>query len=420
MTQAITRDDRGALVFWAYAALLGLTAPVVVFAHRGVAPILLAMGLIAAFDRAVWIRAAEMINVDRLRRRRGAAALAALFLLSLWAGVSGLWSPTPGAGALALNLLAPLAASLAVAWRVAAFSPRRRARLLEVLAGAVVVAAVLLLVEGFSGGALRDFFPPADQSPERFKDLTALGRGVTILAVLVFPLSAYLRWRTGGWPASVALVAAALIAGTKFTIAANVIAIVGAAAVFVFALWRPAVAVAAIAGAALITLIAAPLFAYAPIEPVIDRFGGAISVSWLQRLVVWKATAREAIACLPWGCGADAARALKESLGTVMLPGSPIPLRAMPTHPHQIFMQVWLELGLPGALLLGFAILAGARAVLSAETPSILKAAVAAAAATVVASSLIEASIWQVWRLSSWGLASLVVTLSYLVNRNGV
>ena len=149
--------------------------------------------------------------------------------------------------------------------------------------------------------------------------------------------------------------------------------------------------------------------------------GERLPPSWHQRLAIWEASGQAIQGCLPFGCGADYSRALKESWAMIEIPGSPILVSTMPTHPHHLFMQLWLELGLPGVLIAVTGVVMSGRAVLAGgklSTHAIAAGVAIVAAATF--SSLVEASLWQVWRLCAVGFAFLGVWLSHFVNQTTV
>jgi O-antigen ligase len=158
-------------------------------------------------------------------------------------------------------------------------------------------------------------------------------------------------------------------------------------------------------------LLLSPLAAYIPAERVIEN-GPPLPLSWLQRLFIWRESARAAFDCLPFGCGPDYARAFKEFVPAIIIPGAPGPLPGLPVHPHNLFLQLWLETGLPGVLLFAAFVYCGADALARAPLSAGEKAAAAATAAAMLVSALVEMSLWQVWRLAAPALAGLFIALA--------
>ncbi len=390
------------------AAFLPLIIP---FAHKGPAPMVLLMGLAAATRGEPWRKGVPhfLLHPDLSDPlTRAALALAAF---ALWMAFSGLWAPRADAPRLALNVAAPLLAGGIIVWEVAR-RPRAESELLaRILAWGAAVSILLLLIEALTGGALRDLAPPADHSFERSRDWKELGRGATVAVAILFGALLLIGRLTKRRIVVAALFAAALIASVIFGVTSNAAAIVLGAAVFAAARLRPGATVMAlvwvIIGALFLSLFAVLI----PAERVIES-GAALPISWLQRLFIWRESARAALDCLPFGCGPDYARTFKESVDAVFIPGAPGPLSGLPVHPHSLFLQIWLETGLPGAIAFAVFILNGGFALMRARLSNEEKAAVAATAAATLVSALVEMSLWQVWRLAAPALAGLFIALA--------
>jgi hypothetical protein len=109
-----------------------------------------------------------------------------------------------------------------------------------------------------------------------------------------------------------------------------------------------------------------------------------------DRLVIWQGSGIAALALMPWGAGAGSALAFAED----------ILLRSRFDglgwgHTHNNFLQVWLELGLPGVLLGGFASLALWRASSSMKQRAFERCCGLVAATCVI--SLVSHGLWQAW-----------------------
>jgi hypothetical protein len=399
--------DRVAMA--ALAALIALAPLVFVFAHRGVAPLALALGAVVAARAPVW-----RAGVPRFLTRPDpgdplARAGLAFLAFCLWASATAFWSPSPYAWRLSLGVLAPALAAGALVFEISR-RPASEARLLAAVAEATIFAAVaLLLFEALTGGFLRSVTPPADASGDRRIDMVALGRGMTALTTAFFG-GVYLAVARGRsrWLLA-ALFAAAYVAAARFTIFANEFALAAGAATGLAALRAPRATVVALAGAGLVLLAAAPLAARLPVNDIFAALPEGAPVSWLQRLAIWKSAGAAAIDCLPWGCGAEYARSWSAAGATAPAAGVELPL--LPIHPHDAFIEVWLELGVPGAALLALAIAFGAQALLAAKLDRGALAATAACAAAFLVECLVELSIWQVWRLSALALAATLIAL---------
>lgn len=392
--------------------LAALTPFVFVFAHRGVAPLALAIGLIVATRAPVW-----RAGLPRFLIRpnlKDPLVRAALCLLALcgWASASAFWSPSPHAWRLSLSVAGPALAAGAIVFEIAR-RPAAQTRLLAAAAEAAFVAAVaLLLFEALTGGYLRSITPPADQSGGRNIDFVALGRGMTALTTLFFG-GIYLSFAKGRrrWFIA-ALFAGAVVAASRLSIFANELALIVGAASGAAALRAPRAVIVALAVFILIVLAAAPLAALLPVGDMFAATPDGAPVSWLQRLVIWKTAANEAVRCLPWGCGVEYARSLSAAGVTAPVPNAEQGLPILPTHPHNAAIEIWLELGLPGVVLFALAIASAAQAVLSARLGRAAEAAIAASAASFLVEFLVELSLWQAWRLAGAALAAMMIALA--------
>lgn len=109
-----------------------------------------------------------------------------------------------------------------------------------------------------------------------------------------------------------------------------------------------------------------------------------------DRVVIWRGGGAAALAFIPWGAGAGSALAFAEdALRYGKFEGLGW------GHTHNNFLQVWLELGLPGVLLGVVACLAIWRASAVLREEPFRRAYALAAAICVIA--LVSHGLWQVW-----------------------
>ncbi|MEL7490190.1 MAG: hypothetical protein AAGJ73_05680 [Pseudomonadota bacterium] len=410
----------------AFAAILSLTPVVAVFAHRGAGVIAVAMGLAAAAHVQVWRTGVRTFLLKPDFTKPLVLGAAAFLLLCAWIALSGAWSPQGNALRLALVVLTPALAAGTVIWRIGRLTPES----LRLVAGAYVivaaVAAAALIFESQSGAFLRAITPPVDASPLRFKDLTAVSRGVTLVTPLLFPalaiVAAQAPSRRGGALAGFAALAALLALGAvKLGVVSNAVALgFGTAAAAAAFFWPRATLNFVLFSYVTFLLVSPFAAAWLPVEAIVGALGESFPASWGQRLFAWREAAQAAFHCLPFGCGADAARALHAAGETVSFQGSILPLAIMPTHPHSVFLQVWMELGAAGALLFGLVIMMGGIALIRVDLPKEVASATAGAGIALLVFFAVEMSIWQFWRLGGLALAAIGVALSYYVNHFSV
>ncbi len=329
---------------------------------------------------------------------RGAVlGLGALFL---WAAISLIWSPArpwlhtrslisaiEHVSLLELGLLAVLAAlAMGAGLRLEPGGARLSAAALR---WAVLGLALLLAVDSADRGAIYGALARVLQ-PGEDADLVRIytARGGYVLAVLMWPWLATLSGRAG-WLAPAPFVAVAAVSLLLHEAAPLTAVLAGSAA---FAL----VFVAGSRGAAILGALHAAYWLGAPwvvrlAQRVLDfdRLGSAIRPSWSIRLGIWRFTVDRVVEHPLRGWGLDASRSFGD---------------AIPLHPHDAALQVWLELGLPGALLVAGLWLGLLRC--AAFRPDRLqRAAAAAGMSAYLTIGAVSFGLWQPWWLAVGVLA---------------
>jgi hypothetical protein len=197
--------------------------------------------------------------------------------------------------------------------------------------------------------------------------------------------------------AAVAAVGLSVLTGNHQS---SMLALAVSLTVFALASVRPRVAVAlSVVGWLGIMLLIVPiaLCAYS---------NGWQHSSWLQhsarhRIVIWHETAQHVIGS-PWlGIGAEATPVLHKAIGagTLQIEKDTGFEKTVARHAHNAYLQVWLELGVPGALLMlaaGLAVLA----VIAQFPASTLPFALAHWSA-IVAMMATSYGLWQLWILGA-------------------
>jgi O-antigen ligase len=178
----------------------------------------------------------------------------------------------------------------------------------------------------------------------------------------------------------------------------------------------PRLAPAAIGLIAVATVLAAPLaVSMPPTKDLSERFPH-IPNSTLHRTMIWHFAATKVMERPLLGWGLDASRVIPGGEETEMVytrvlpdePATPQPAQRMPLHPHDFALQMWLETGAVGAVLV-----AGLIAALAAGGAGWRRGAARAGAMTTLAAALGVAAVgygaWQAWWVASlWLTAALV------------
>jgi len=378
-------------------ALFLLVAPTAaVLQFRAVAPLAL-----------VAMVAAVLLGLSASAARRVPPALWLALALMAWGATSALWSVDParslfeGARMAALVVLAGAAAQ--------ALERSQPIRLAPWLLAGIMAGALLAMLDQQSGHQLRALVRGL-----REWDVT-LGFGLkpaaTVLA-LQLPLALALPI---AWPWRAAMLLAVLVAVFGMPAQAAKIGVVAGLAGFLLARMVGAWAGRAMAVGAAVMLLLTPLLLGAVLARGPDV--SAMQGSAAHRVLIWDFTIAR-IAERPWlGWGMEAARAIPG--GRDLIPAQDLTrfgldsqrewfavVRAqrLPLHTHNAALQLWLELGLVGAVLAaGLMLMLGWRA----TGPG-----AAGLFAAAVAIGSLSYGIWQGWWLCL--LAMLALTARQL------
>lgn len=308
------------------AMVLAAAGPIAALAPRGLAPLLLGAGLLAGLTLLAGRRRLQPFRLGFAARLGGAAAV----LFILYAAASVLWTPLPATAAgQALQFLGEFAAAASFGLALGQLPAEARGRaggaqLAGCVAGVALMGGERLLGAGIVATSDRDMQAAA-------------------LAVLVWPAALTLARRTRAWMVP-ALPVACLALDQATPSTAPSLALASGLAML-------ALAAVTTRGARLVLalVLIAGFAAAVPTAVVLDRVG-ALDATWpapeiRQRIAVW-VSAAEHVADRPlFGQGLAAARVPDRAL--TLLPGLPAPA----PHAHDLFLQIWLELGACGALL---------------------------------------------------------------------
>jgi exopolysaccharide production protein ExoQ len=364
----------------------------------------------AALASGAGLCAAGLVLSTGRNRLSPALGLTALLLgcLLLWGAVSALWSVDPlRTLAVAARLAGIFAAGLALAAAAGLIAaPRRLAHFLVVgLALGLAMAAVELATNGVLGSHFSD----------RAFQASRLNQASISFAILVAPVSAMLACRGRKlW----AMLLAAATAVTVFALAgtaAKAVLLAGLPMGPLLYRSRSLVARAA-AVISIVVIVAAPLsFARLAWLPALSETADSLKFSAGHRLLIWS-FAGDRIAERPLGgWGLDSSRAI---------PGGRDPIRFdetwLPLHPHNAPLQLWLELGVPGAVLFALLVAFAWVALARAEWPPLFAAAVGASLTCAFVGCFATFGIWQEWWLGTlWFSLFLILVMAKVVRPTG-
>jgi exopolysaccharide production protein ExoQ len=360
-----------------------LFLPILVLASRGAAPLGAVAG-ICAFGLAV------PNSVVAWRRVHGWAPLFAAVVL--WGLASALWAVDPQHSlSIALRLTGLFVAGLSLMAAVPEIAAP--CRVMAYLAAGLLVALVLTLVQFLTHGVLtgmlsrRAFIEPVlNQAEDGF-------------GFLLLPLGAALFLTGRRLAAAALLVATAVVICLLVGEAARIAFLLGVAVAPLLYFWRQWLARVA-AAMSVVVILAAPVI-FPPLAGIDAARHAAQEVksSMWHRLAIWSFVGSRIAEKPLFGWGLDSSRAIPG--GNTAIPDGYPGQTSLPLHPHNAPLQVWLELGVPGALL--FALFA-ARLWLAlgrVSWPPLYAAAAGGSLVTALTAALGSYGIWQEWLIAS-------------------
>lgn len=374
-------------------------SPLAVFAPLAIAPLTLVAGLGVVVTQG-----------PRLAWQSLPQPLAAGFLaFVLFGALSALWAIEP---VVALHksgqLLFIFMAGLVLCAAARTMSETQRERIGQALLAGVILAAVLLAIERYLGMPLTSLVRrwPSDQFP-----LSWLNRAATLLAALSFP-AAWVAHRRWGGAAAVALIGGTFVVVLGLKSNAAIAALMLGATVALIARRLPSITVRAVAVALVAVSLSASIWASVLVQN--DRVRTLVSelqASAYHRLMIWNFTS-ELISERPvLGWGLDASRAVPRGRDPAKQPDDKWAQgELLPLHPHNAALQIRLELGLVGLLLiLPLVVVPLWRAQHKFTDNAALSAALGSVTALAIV-GLVSFGVWQSWWLCAiWSVIALCI-----------
>ena len=348
------------------------------------------------------------------------AMLAPAMALGAWAALSLLWAiDRQLAAEETLRFALALAGIAVLAATANGLDGAARQRVSRHFVRGALAGAMLLTFEILTRGlvlkTLRGFIHP--DAPFLFS--TAFKRATAAIAILVWPLALVLLRRRAWRRTALLPFLWGLWAIAGLDKHASAIAMLTGIAVFAFSWFSGRAAAAMFSIAAILTIALAPIVPRFVLEPksVASIFPN-ISFSEYHRLIIWRFTA-ERIADRPllgWGMNSSRAIPGGKDLEEIAIPeraprgAGDNPGERLPLHPHSAPLQLWLELGLPGAAL-GAAFAAGLACRL--RRTAIDREGRAAALGAMASAGVVFAMSFSLWQ--SWWLATLGLGAAFLI-----
>jgi exopolysaccharide production protein ExoQ len=321
------------------------------------------------------------------------------------AAASIAWTPIPGEAALKVfQVLTLLAAAVVLAWVARRLPEERRQGLETAFLGGVVLGVVLLAVEVvFDQPIYRLFHEVAAKGGI---GSNTVNRSAVTLALMVWP-AALICYRRGWRSLAVALPLAYLAMTTQMTSQSATLGMLLGVPVGVLALRSPHILRTILALVLVAGFVAAPTIA--------NTFynAGLNEAKWVfksgrQRVEIWQYTTELIDEAPVLGIGLRGTRAIDHPRRQEVVRS--MKKSAKVHHPHNVFLQVRLELGAIGAvfaLVFSLSLLAATRR-LDRVTQAFALATMASAIGMLSAAF----GVWQTWWISAMILAGLALLVA--------
>jgi O-antigen ligase len=388
----------------------GAVLPVAVFSHKATAPLFIAIGAIALVRHVLIDQRSSSFTV------RIGLILAAL---PFWGLASTMWSLTPERSFQAAWLLAGFALFLVSILSVADKSGQvERTQIQSSLLAGMGIGVVLMLIEALFDMPLMRVARELFGLDASFIMIWKLKPAMTICVILFWPALVVLhRMSIIHWSFILAMAAVVLVTAALVGSAAAILGMVFGGVVFLLILRCHRVVRSLISLIVVVGVMGAPwIMALLPDPRVSMRGIDILPNSAIHRLVIWRVVI-DHIHQRPWlGHGLDTTRSLYSqnsarlielaeptSKGMAGFVSEPIPL-----HPHNMILQVWVELGAIGACIMLGAILGVLYVLAHARIGDIGRAAGYGLCTTAFIIAAVSYGAWQGWWLSVLGLSAAI------------
>lgn len=232
-------------------------------------------------------------------------------------------------------------------------------------------------------------------------------RGTTVLVLFVWPTVLVLGRRNR----TVAVLVWISTLGVIYTYPSDaaILALIAGGGICVLTWFAPRIMQVVLAALSAMFILTSPMVLGKMVDlEAIKSERRLISDSGYHRLLIWNFTAERIFERPFGGWGLDTSRSIPGGRKRLDFTGEELPL-----HPHNSALQIWLELGLPGALLatvlVGWILITIGRGVQGAAE----KAAMMGMCVTALGISFLSYGVWQSWWLSALWLAAAFAAMCW-------
>ena len=342
-----------------------------------------------------------------------------LVLLLVWAAVSIGWSPVPErAQGVIGNAVLFLAGGLLLVTVAQTFEAENQRRFDIALIAGFLLALGFMLSEIILGAPISRSIH-GDERAGAY-GLAFFNRSSSVLVLLTWPF-VLVTYRRLGLTFAVGALIASLAVLAILNTAAPLLAILVSGAAVGLILIAPRLAAWAILTTTLVIIALSP--AWSGLAPKIFDFllaNNVIEQGLNHRFVIWGFASEKLLEQPLFGWGLDASRAIPGGTQTIdILVNSNGDMSAsefLPLHPHNGFLQIWLELGLVGTILATVLVVALLKSILFDNPRPADRAFVGGTYVATFVLFQLSFGVWQSWWIGLlWLIAAITVAAA---NRN--
>ena len=365
----------------------------------------------------VWVLAVSgVLGILAIRAVHGGIALkpngllvVMMMMLIGWAATTSFWAMSPDRAIQTSIRISLVCISLIVLVDAAKkLDQKQREKFGYWLVGGTVTGLVLTGILILWGGAISVWL---GENRLTGHELADLNRTSTVISLLAWPVALIAAKTYGRLAAAAVIVFSALL---LFALAPStpLVAFAVGLVAFIIAWISPGLGkrglLLAFAGAVIIVPL---LDVLAP--PLIDFLAANLPVphSEIHRLVIWQFAAERIFEHPLVGWGLDASRAIpgnNEEVYLFQFGANAETGQAMPLHPHNALIQIWLELGIVGVILIGAIFSLIVALIPSALHDRARPATLIATTACAFTIAQLGFGIWQGWWMATLGLMVMI------------
>lgn len=330
-----------------------------------------------------------------------------------WTAASLSWSPYDRPDqAVKLVLLTPLYVLLPFA--ITLLQPNRVQRFAHFFAIIILMCATFFLVEGLFGAPISIDFKMRFEGVGTLQEaeplaVKALSRGASGFLLIGGPVAIWLWMKAGRWRwASAYLIMSLVFAASAFDVEANIIALAAGILVGAFGyFWSAQRTFQILLCATALWILSAPITMTVLLLIFPDALAETMPLSWQMRLEIWDRAVSFISQAPVFGHGLDASRVLNARASI-----DDVTFDALPLHPHNLGLHIWLETGAMGAGLFAMTLVGIALSIGRSPTSRITLIGLSYCFAAWIVMVMLGFGIWQEWHHGALSLAITAVMFS--------